>query len=245
MIKRLIVFAIILIGVAVTVFLWFSPATNRFEKNELVKVNPDYDDDDTTQNKVQLKSAIITLRSTTPFMGSDIETRVYLDDYGNKYATITDTKLDYKGTPVVTTQISIISNGYVYNYDPEKKRGIKSINTDNFNPTKINFRKLDRSTMDGYGLKKEGHSTVLDKLCRVYSIDIPSMQMSGTYYVWQNITLRSKTKLDNVTMDMEAVKIQENVKIPPKFFEVPQNISFDEPTVDTTRHRLPSALKKP
>lgn len=179
-----------------------------------------------TDRKYNLKSAIIKLKSSKQILGSDIETTIYLDDYGDKYCNKTDTKLKYKNTTIVTSSVSITKNDFTYTYDPEKKSGTKSKNKGNFNPMHVDFSKMDKQSLETNGISKEGETKCLGRLCEVYVMENPALEMSGRYEVWNKIPLKFSTKIGNSQMEMYAVEVQENPIIPEDIFDLPKDIEF-------------------
>ena len=179
-----------------------------------------------TDRKYTLKSAIIKLKSSKQILGSDIETTIYLDDYGDKYCNKTDTKLKYKNTTIVTSSVSITKNDFTYTYNPEKKSGAKSKNKGNFNPMHVDFGKMDKQSLETNGITKEGETECLGRICEVYVMENPALEMSGRYEVWNKIPLKFSTKIGNSQMEMYAVEVQENPIIPEDIFDLPNDIEF-------------------
>ncbi len=179
-----------------------------------------------TDRKYTLKSAIIKLKSSKQILGSDIETTIYLDDYGDKYCNKTDTKLKYKNTTIVTSSVSITKNDFTYTYNPEKKSGAKSKNKGNFNPMHVDFGKMDKQSLETNGITKEGETECLGRICEVYVMENPALEMSGRYEVWNKIPLKFSTKIGNSQMEMYAVEVQENPIIPENIFDLPDDIEF-------------------
>lgn len=178
--------------------------------------------------KYTLKSAIIKLKSAKQILGSDIETTIYLDDYGDKYCNITDTKLKYKNTTIVTSSISITRNDYTYTYNPEKMTGTKSENKGNFNPMHIDFASMDKQSLDANGIRKVGETECLGRICEVYLMENEALEMSGRYEVWNKIPLKFSTRIGSSQMEMYAVDVLESPDIPEKIFEIPETIEFTE-----------------
>ena len=179
-----------------------------------------------TDRKYELKSVIIKLNSTKQILGSDIETTIYIDDYGDKYCNITDTKLKYKNTVIVTRSVSITKNDFTYTYNPEKLTGTKSKNQGNFNPMHIDFAKMDPQSMEMNGISKQGQTECLGKLCDVFVLENPTLDMSGRYEVWNKIPLKLFTRIGDSQMEMAATDLNENAEIPENIFDLPQNIEF-------------------
>ncbi len=206
-----------------------------------------------SERKYDLKSVIIELKSTKQVLGSDIETTIYIDDYGDKYCNITDTKLKYKNTTIVTRSVSITKNDFTYTYNPEKKIGTKSKNKGNFSPMHIDFARMDPQSMETNGISKEGESECLGRICEVYVLENAALEMSGRYEVWNKIPLKLFTRIGESQMEMAATDLKENPEIPEVFFDIPKDIEFtdvinplaspDEPTASDSLLNLPAQGK--
>lgn len=196
-----------------------------------------------------IESGILQMVSTAPIHGSDVERVIYFDDYGRKKRTETTTIIRVNDQRVTTTQIAIDVDGYSYKYDPEKKFGNKSKISKGFNPTQIDFTRLDRMTMEDFGIKAEGTETVAGKECVVYTINYPAMNFKGRYAVWNNLPLREASGTADFNYEYIATKLEENAIVPPSMFEVPAHIEFQENTAgqspaETTELALPDSLKQ-
>ena len=179
-----------------------------------------------SDRKYELKSAIIKLKSAKPVLGSDIESTVYFDEFGEKFCNITDTKLKYKNTEIVTRSISITRNDYTYTWNPEKKSGTKSINKGNLNPMHIDFMAMDAQAMKDNGIVRKGESEWLGKTCEVYVMDNPMIEMYGRYEVWNKIPLKYSTRIGESSIEMFATEVMENAVIENSVFELPDSIEF-------------------
>lgn len=225
---------------------FFSGKEAESKKNEIGML-PEED------RKYVLKSAIIKLKSARQVLGSDIETTIYIDDYGDKYCNITDTKLKYKNTTIVTSSVSITKNDFTYIYNPEKKTGTKSRNKGNFNPMHIDFAKMDAQSLVSNGISKTGESECLGRICEVYVMDNPALEMSGRYEVWNKIPLKYFTKIGTSQIEMYAVELQENPILPVNIFDLPKDVEFidvanplaspSEPALSDSLLNLPSEGK--
>ena len=166
------------------------------------------------------------MRSAKQILGSDIESTIYFDDYGDKFCNITETKLKYKGTTIVTTSINITRNDYTYTYNPEKLNGTKSKNKGNINAMHVDFAGMDAQSLESNGIRKGGNTEWLGRECEVFILDNPALEMVGRYEVWNKIPLKFATKIGSSEMEMYAVEISENTEIPTSVFELPANVEF-------------------
>ncbi|MFN5213159.1 MAG: hypothetical protein ACK5DY_00950 [Bacteroidota bacterium] len=175
-----------------------------------------------------IKSGIIHMNSSKPIHGSDIERIIYFDDYGAKRRVETTTLIEAAGQRITTTQITIDIEGFSYSFNPEKKTGYKTAINKNLNPTQLDFSKIDANTMQQFGIEKKGTEIIAGKVCTIYTINYDAMNFSGQYSVWNTITLREITRTADFGYEYVASKVEENVPIKPTYFEVPNEIDFQE-----------------
>jgi hypothetical protein len=192
-------------------------ALNETELNNADALNPQ-----------QIKSGIIYMKSTKPIHGSDIERTIYFDDYGNKRRVETVTVINAAGQRITTTQITLDVDGNSYSFNPEKKNGyITKINR-NFNPTQIDFSKIDANTMQQFGIEKQGTEMIAGKPCTIYSIKYEAMNFNGLYSVWNNIPLREISRTLDFGYEYVAYKVEDNVNLNSSYFTIPNDIEFQE-----------------
>lgn len=171
--------------------------------------------------KMDLKSAIIHMKSSTFGMTQQIV--MYMDDYGKKQ--LTEVSQELMGMKV--RQCTLSDSLYVYMYNPDDKTGQRSL-VDKKNPNNIHFNAITKEMAREFHIKKNGTAVILGRTCDVYTMEIPSAKLKGTYYVWKGITLKTNSEVGGIGISMEATKIEENVAIPPEKFEVPKDIKFEE-----------------
>jgi hypothetical protein len=170
------------------------------------------------KGKYALKSGIVEYK--TKMMGYDVVQTLYFDDYGAKDAT--QLTMDMMGTKMIT--YTVTKDGFVYNYDPVKKTGTKASAL--AGAGSLNFEDLSDKVVKDWNLQKVGKETVIGKECEKFSLDNPSMNIKGFYWVWKGIALKMDADMSTVKMQMEATSIQENVNIPADKFEIPADIVF-------------------
>ena len=206
--------------------------SGRLEENMDEIVSDKYDElndrnsAETTADHI--KSGIIYMQSTQPIHGSDVERVIYFDDYGRKRRTETTTIIRAGEHRVTTTNITLDVDGYSYKFDPEKTIGYRAKVSKGFNPTQIDFTRLDKLTMEDFGIKSVGTETVAGKECVVYTIDYPAMGFSGRYAVWNNLPLHEEFRTADFGYEYIATKLDENANIPNEKFVVPSNIEFHD-----------------
>lgn len=171
--------------------------------------------------KILLKSVIIHMKSSTFGMTQNIV--MYMDDYGKKQFTEVTQKMLGKEI----RQCSVSDSLYMYSFSPEDKTG-KRTKIGNKGPDNINFNAITREMAKELNLKKNGTTELLGRTCDVYTMEIASAKLKGTYYIWKGIPLKTVSSVAGISITMEATKIEENAVIPPEKFEIPKDINFEE-----------------
>lgn len=224
-----------LLGVVTYIFIYYG-------NEPVVESRREYEQE-IKNEKFSLNSVIVSLKSTAPLAGSDVYTKIYIADSGRKYCSVTDTKLTYQEHEIVSTEISVTTNGFIYTYNPEKRTGIKYVNTKKSHPLIIDFASLDLLQMEAQGIEYNGKETILGKECQVFTLNKPELKMEGRYCVWQTIPLRYRTIIGDLDLEMVATKVEENVSIPKNIFLIPDNIKFNSLAGDSTSLNKPVSSK--
>jgi len=224
-----------LLGVVTYVFIFYESETSIVEAREHRR--------EIKNEKFSLRSVIVNLKSTSPLAGSDVYVKIYIADSGKKYCSVTDTKLSYQEHEIVSTEISIAQDGYVYTYSPEKKTGIRYVNKKKSHPLSISFASLDVLQLESQGIEHTGTETILGKECEVFTLNKPELRMEGKYCIWQTIPLKYRTIIGDLDLEMVATRIEENVAIPKSIFKIPDDIKFTTLSGDSTSANKPALSK--
>jgi len=155
-------------------------------------------------------------------MGMEATQTMCFDDYGAKENQ--DVAMEVMGFKVHT--ITVMKDGFSYNYDPDKKTGTKtSLTGRNDN---IDFENLTEEIQKEMKIEKIGSEKFLDKNCTKFSINNEKLRMKGSYLVWKGIPLKTDVDLGGMKMLLEATKITENADVPAEKFVIPADIKFQE-----------------
>lgn len=163
-------------------------------------------------HRYDIKSGVIFYNAP---MGAKQE--LYFDDYGAKEVFITSVDLGI----AKAKSIEIRKDGFTYKYDEGKTEGtkIKWITND------MNFDKADTRTIERYKVKDLGTETISGKECKKWSAEFGGSPMMT--WVWNNIMIKSITKMGGNDFVIEATKIQDG-SVDPKIFELPAGVTFRE-----------------
>lgn len=171
--------------------------------------------------KYDLNSGKITYSSKV--MGKDVTTILYFEQNGNVECRETMFDMTVMKRKISSKKRTLIKDGYLYDLDLVKKTGTKrKITAGQSLEGEINFRELTEKEIKKYDVKELGNENVLNKSCKKYSIN--SKILSGTFWVWNNISLRAEFGSGIMATSQTATKIEENIKIPVEIFEVPKDI---------------------
>jgi hypothetical protein len=174
----------------------------------------------TPKGKYAIKSGIVEYK--TQMMGMDMKQILTFDDYGKKE--ITEMIAEMMGVKIHTA--TLIKDGFVYNYDLEKKTGTKSVSYQS--GSNIDFENLSEQMVKDMNLKKEGTEECLSKTCEKMSIDYTKMKMKGSFLVYKGVALQSDIDMGTMKMKLIGEKFIENPEIPAEKFEVPDDIKITE-----------------
>ncbi len=179
-----------------------------------------------SDNKYELKSAIVTSKTDMGMAGSEMTTILYFDDHGEKSATENRTKMSVMGQTMETNTKMIMKDGYMYTWNTADKTGSKMKLDMMQNGENFDFKKMTQEMMDKMKIKKTGSANVKGKNCDVYEMNDESM--TGKYYIWDNITMKSETSMSGMSVTTEVTDIKENASIPASIFEIPADVTFTE-----------------
>jgi hypothetical protein len=175
--------------------------------------------------KYPIKSGIIHGESET--MGMKGTTTKYFDDYGAKIREESSTTITMGSTSTKTNHVSIIKDGWMYSFEPEKKTGMKmkySI------PANMDYKNMSEKMMKDYGVKEAGTETILGKECKIYEYSgAEKGAMTGKAWIFWNVeAMKMDMKVGEMTMKTNVTSIEENTSIPSDKFEVPADIKMRE-----------------
>lgn len=174
----------------------------------------------TSKGKYAIKSGIVEYK--TRMMGMDMKQVLTFDDYGKKE--ITEMIAEMMGVKIHT--VTLNKDGFVYNYDLEKKTGTKSASYQS--GSNIDFENLSEQMVKDMNLKKEGTEDYLGKSCEKMSVDYTKMKLKGTYLVYKGIALKMDADMGTMKMNLIGEKFIENPEIPVSKFEIPADVKITE-----------------
>ena len=191
------------------------------EQQDVVTVEDKEDPNMPADARFGMKSGIITYEASMLLMKQDVV--IYFDNYGKD----TRTEIHFNMLGKEVNNITISDSAWVHSWDPESMTGSR-FPMDVKSPDNINFNKLTDELKKELKIKEEGSEVVLGRNCVVYSLNAEASGIKGTYVIWKGIALRTETVARGQKVEMKAVKIEENVPIPPDRFKVPSGINFRE-----------------
>ena len=168
---------------------------------------------------LSFKSAIIEYKYSGDKTGKSTQ---YVDDYGLKNATYTETMED--GETVRGWTVS--SGDYQYMWDlSESARGMKMKNPLMDWIRQSSEKDLESFTIAAYekmGMVKSGKETFLDRECTVIRGEM------GKVLVWNGILMLAEFRMGTYISRQEATSVKTNVPVDAKYFTIPENITFSE-----------------
>lgn len=143
---------------------------------------------------------------------------LYFDDHGAKEVSITSIDLGIAKTKT----IEIRKDGFSYTYEEGKNEGTKKAW---YIPANTDFSKADPKTLERYKVKDLGTETIAGKECKKFSAEFGSSPIVS--WTWNNILIKSTTKMGGADFVIEATKIQDG-SVDSKIFELPAGVTFKE-----------------
>jgi len=176
-----------------------------------------------------VKSGIVTFENV---IMDGMNQTFYFDDYGKKEARYTIMDMEMMGKKIKSGSVEINADGYMINYDIEKKEGTKTKSYGSIGGTKdmpADLANLSKELLDKYHMKDLGTKEFLGKTCKGY--EITAMGIKSEVWVWNNIMLYSKVYMSEGSkpIEMKASKIETDIPIPADKFQVPADVKIQEP----------------
>ena len=160
-----------------------------------------------------IKSGVIFYNAP---MGTKQE--LYFDNYGAKEVFITSIDLGI----AKSKSIDIRKDGFSYTYEEGKNEGTKKAW---YAPASTDYSKADPKTLERYKVKDLGTETIAGKDCKKFSAEFGGSPIVS--WTWNNILIKSVTKMGGADFVIEATKIQEG-SVDSKIFELPAGVTFKE-----------------
>ena len=142
---------------------------------------------------------------------------LYFDDYGAKELFITSVDLGV----AKSKSIEIRKDGFSYSYEEGKTEGTKRA----WYVSDMDYSKADPKTIERYKVKDLGTEVIGGKECKKFSAEFGGSPIYT--WSWNNIMVKSITKMGGNDFVIEATKIQET-SVDPNIFELPDGVTFKE-----------------
>lgn len=173
------------------------------------------------QEKIyEVKSGKVTMEME--MMGQTMVQDIYFDDYGAKQVTVSN----FQGQKM---RVLVIDGSNVMVNDADKtavRMPAMGMGSEN----RINWLNLDEKTIKKNKIKEAGEEVVAGKTCKKYEYKVMMMgqPISATAWVYKGITLKTSTKTDFGDMGQTATKIEEDIKVDPAMFTIPEGVKIQD-----------------
>lgn len=173
------------------------------------------------QEKIyEVKSGKVTMEME--MMGQAMVQDIYFDDYGAKQVTVSN----FQGQKM---RVLVIDGSNVMVNDADKtavRMPAMGMGSEN----RINWLNLDEKTIKKNKIKEAGEEVVAGKTCKKYEYKVMMMgqPISATAWVYRGITLKTSTKTDFGDMGQTATKIEEDIKVDPAMFTIPEGVKIQD-----------------
>lgn len=173
------------------------------------------------QEKIyEVKSGKVTMEME--MMGQAMVQDIYFDDYGAKQVTVSN----FQGQKM---RILVIDGSNVMVNDADKS-AVRMPAMGMGSENRINWLNLDEKTIKKNKIKEAGEEVVAGKTCKKYEYKVMMMgqPISATAWVYKGITLKTSTKTDFGDMGQTATKIEEDIKVDPALFTIPEGVKIQD-----------------
>lgn len=173
------------------------------------------------QEKIyEVKSGKVTMEME--MMGQVMVQDIYFDDYGAKQVTVSN----FQGQKM---RILVIDGSNVMVNDADKS-AVRMPAMGMGSENRINWLNLDEKTIKKNKIKEAGEEVVAGKTCKKYEYKVMMMgqPISATAWVYKGITLKTSTKTDFGDMGQTATKIEEDIKVDPAMFTIPEGVKIQD-----------------
>ncbi|MBQ8049433.1 MAG: hypothetical protein IJ271_07245 [Bacteroidales bacterium] len=173
------------------------------------------------QEKIyEVKSGKVTMEME--MMGQAMVQDIYFDDYGAKQVTVSN----FQGQKM---RVLVIDGSNVMVNDADKS-AVRMPAMGMGSENRINWLNLDEKTIKKNKIKEAGEEVVAGKTCKKYEYKVMMMgqPISATAWVYKGITLKTSTKTDFGDMGQTATKIEEDIKVDPALFTIPEGVKIQD-----------------
>lgn len=122
-------------------------------------------------------------------------------------------------------KLSLINDTAIFDIDLITNSAYYILN-DSSSDNDINFRDLDKKTMQENDIIKGEQEKVLGKICTIYELTLEKQNAEIKNWIWEGLTLKSVSNMAGIKVTMIAKKIRVNVEIPDEKFDLPDNIKL-------------------
>lgn len=172
------------------------------------------------------KTAKIEYRISGKTSGKEV---LYFKDYGRTEAKYNESVLEMgNGDLSESHYFTLIKDQWAYNINLKENSGTKSKSS--LHPffaevyDSLDIDKALESYFQEIGGEIIGTDTILGKKCNVWEMK----KYQGKIWIWENIPLKNEYGMAEGSVSTVATKIEVNIDIPDKVFDIPENISIYE-----------------
>lgn len=181
----------------------------------------------TPKGKYQIKSGIIRQTTKQNLIDVPFEQVIYFDDYGNKERIESRMEMEMMNQKIVSENVDITVDGYIYKLDMEKKTGTKS-KLYGTPKNEYDFSSMAESAAKQFNLVKKPDAVIAGKTCESYEFNNEKYHMKGVVCNYKGISLKSKVSVRGMEVEVEVSKLEENVSIPSDKFDIPKDFTITE-----------------
>jgi len=176
------------------------------------------------------RSAVIELKYSGSASGKQM---IYIDDYGVKETTVDSLSMKLMGMELPNAKMQIRKGDSLYQIDFVRGMATRGVSHLSAGDEKA-MSSMGEEMAKGMGMKKDSaEETVAGQRCTVWS----SEQLGTKSWLWNNITLKSESKIGDDRILLDAVSVRLDVPVPAGEFDAPGRIHY------TTQEEIEGMLK--
>lgn len=172
--------------------------------------------------KFQFPTGRITYKLTSSMMNGT--TTLHWSDFGKKFRQEMSAKMNAQGRTMDLSNWVIYDGAHIYMHNPMMgKQVVRMKVTPDMN--KVSGPNMPMLAAPKNLGKAVGKATIAGKPCAVHQLPAPA---KGKIFVWRNLPLKMQLTGGQMSMTMEATKVETGVPVPARLFRIPGGMQIKD-----------------
>ncbi|WP_321298354.1 hypothetical protein [Marinifilum fragile] len=184
-----------------------------------------------SSNKFMVRSGYVEMKLDGATKGQRL---IWFDDYGKLYKEEVKSETKVKVFGIESSEkkhtLKIVKDGVIYDINQLNHTGTKletGISPEYYsaleNMSDTQKKEIADELLEAFGGQRLGTSEFFNRSCEKIKV------LGATVWIYKGVVLKSEAKMMGIENHEVALKFDENIKIPSSTFEVPEDISWNEP----------------